>query len=281
MEKTINILRWICVIALTIGIAAFGIIQIISSTILNKSFILSKLDETDYYINTYSQVNADFENYIYQSGLDKSVIEGLVTVEDVTNDTKYIISNIYDGRNEEIDVSKIEEKLRANIENIIESKNLAYSSQRAIDKFIETLTNQYKDSILHTDIENDIFDGLFKIKKSISRITTISVSIIGISAIFILASRYKKFWQNITIMGVPLVSTGVVYLFIDIYIKSNIAIKNITILSEAISYSIRTIIFSTLDSIKIIGIIMFIAGSALIISGNMIRTQKHKYSKRA
>ena len=280
MKKVISVLRWICAVLLTIGIIVFGTIQIISSTILDKKYILDKLDATNYYINTYLQVNSDFENYIYQSGLDASILKDLVTVEDVENDTKYILSNIYEGKDKEIDTSKLKEKLSSNIEKSIEGKYIDSSTQKKIDKFINIIAEQYEDSILHTDIESNIFDSIFKIKKAMSSIVTVSATIMGLSVIFIIASRYKKFWQNITILGVPLVSTGIVYLALDIYIKSRVDIKDITILSQALSYSLRTIIFSTLDRFGLIGILLIVIGTILIITGNMIRTNKHRHSRK-
>jgi len=279
MKGLINVLRWICAILLSIGLIVFGMVQIISSTIFNKDYVIGKLDSTNYYVNTYSQVNSDFENYILQSGLDKSVLEDLVTVEDITKDTKLIISNIYDGRNGEIDATHIKEKLTNNIEKSLEDKDIDSSTQKAIDKFIETIVEQYKDSILHTDAENNIFDAIYNAKKLIGKATTISISIMGVTAIFIIASRYKKFWQNITIMGVPLVSTGVFYIFTYIFLNNNVDIKNIRFMSEAMSYSLRQIIFGMLGKFMAVGIIMIIAGTASIIIGSMIRTRKHKHSR--
>ena len=280
MKKVIDVLRWICAIVLALGIIIFGFVSIISSTILSKGYVLEKLSETDYYINTYSQVNIDFENYIYQSGLNSAVVENLVTVENIKEDTAIIIENIYDGQSEPIDLEKVKDRLRTNIEKNIKEKNIWVKSQESIEKYVEVVSEQYQDSILHTDIEDDIFKGIESINKLISKLTTISISMIGVSAIIIIVSRYKKFWQNFTMLGVSLVTAGAFYVFAKIFIVTNIDIDHIIILSEAISYTIKTIIYNVLNKIDIAGIIMLILGIVLIIVGSAIRSSKHAYSKR-
>ena len=46
-------------------------------TMLNKTYILQKLDETNFYSETYKIVESNFENYISQSGLDEEVLENI------------------------------------------------------------------------------------------------------------------------------------------------------------------------------------------------------------
>ena len=280
MEKTINVLRWICAIILAIGIIIFGITQTMSSTILSKEYVLKKLEQTDYYINTYSQVNSDFENYIYQSGLNKKIFENVVSKEDIKEDTNIIISNIYDGKEKQIDLDKVRERLKNNIQKIITEKNIWVKSQESIDKYVEIISVQYEDSILHTNIENNLFTGIVKLHDLANTAITISVSAIGITAVIILITRYKKFWQNMSIIGVSLVASGIFYIFMQAYIKFRVDIKNIIILSEAISYTLKTIIFEILHTITIFGVGMTVIGFVLILVGNIIRDKKHKQGKR-
>ncbi len=277
MGKVIDILRWICAIILAIGIIVLGLAQIVSSTIFSKRYVLSKFEETDYYINTYSQVNSDFENYIYQSGLNKGIIENLVTPEDIKEDTEIIISNIYDGKNAKIDLDKVKDRLRSNIQRNITEKNIWVRSQETIEKYVEVVSEQYNDSILHTDIEEKLFNGIEKAHTLVSKLTTISASMIGITTIIILTTCIKKYWRNMVMLGIPLVTSGAFYVFMQLYIKYRVDIKNIMILSEAITYTIRTIIFNILDIINVSGIIMAIIGFSLILTGNIIRANKHKH----
>ena len=70
--------------------------------------------------NIYTAVESDFENYIYQSGLDENVLENIVSLEKIENDTKTIINNLYDGTSETIDVTEIENNLNNNIQNSLD-----------------------------------------------------------------------------------------------------------------------------------------------------------------
>ena len=64
-----TIIKYIVTIILAIAMIAYFFISLVSSTILSEQYILSKLDETDYYNKIYEYVKSNFENYIYQSGL--------------------------------------------------------------------------------------------------------------------------------------------------------------------------------------------------------------------
>ena len=161
MKILLNIIKFIIAIILTICVITLIIVNIASSTILNKEFILGKLDETNYYANIYTAVKSDFENYIYQSGLDESVLENIVPAEKIENDTKIIINNIYDGTNEDVDVTEIETNLRNNIENSLDY-NLSATQQRTVNEFINRITQQYKDTITKTSYEDSINNMLEK-----------------------------------------------------------------------------------------------------------------------
>ena len=97
-----NIIRYILTIILTIAIIAFLLLKLAVSTVLSEQYILAKLDETDYYNKMFEYVKSSFENYIGQSGMDEEILENIVSKEKIEKDTKIILSNIYDGMNEEI-----------------------------------------------------------------------------------------------------------------------------------------------------------------------------------
>ena len=74
MKVITNIIKFIVLTILTLCIVSVGIITIVSSTILDQSYIMQKLEETNFYSDTYELVKSNFENYIYQSGLDEEVL---------------------------------------------------------------------------------------------------------------------------------------------------------------------------------------------------------------
>ena len=119
MKVLINILKIIIITILTICILFLGIKNIFSSTILDQSYITNKLEETNLYHETYELVKSNFENYIYQSGLDEIVLEDICTEEKVKKDLNTILSNIYQGTDVKIDTTEIADNLNKNIGNLL------------------------------------------------------------------------------------------------------------------------------------------------------------------
>ena len=64
MKVLINLLKFIFITILTICLIALGAITVASSTILDKNYVIQKLEETDFYSGTYKLVESNFEKYI-------------------------------------------------------------------------------------------------------------------------------------------------------------------------------------------------------------------------
>ncbi len=278
MKVLLNIIKFIIAIILTICVIALIIVNVASSTILNKEFILGKLDETNYYANIYTAVKSDFENYIYQSGLDESVLENIVPAEKIENDTKIIINNIYDGTNEEVDVTEIETNLKTNIENSLDHK-LSATQQRTVDEFIKRITEQYKDTITKTSYENSINNMLEKAKNIVDKLQKVSIIGIAVSVLVIIILSIKDFMAGLMLTGSALMSSGVFYILVNILINSKVKIQNITILNDAISITLRDIISTILSNLTNIGIALSIIGFIIIIVFAIIKSIKKEKSE--
>lgn len=274
MKKVLNIIRGILVIILFLSITAFGIIQIASSTILSKNYILKQLEEANYYENIHKEVESDFEKYIYQSGLDETVINNIISIEDIKKDTELIISNIYDGKNEKIDVTKIKEKLNKNINESLNGKIINKSTQKAIDEFVNKISEQYIETMSHTNFEKSINNAYVKIQKYKEIGRKVSIIAITISSIGLLAIMYKKIFGNIALIGISLTASGMFNIFINIFINSKVKINNIIILNESISIVIRNILNNILSIINQYGYILLGIGLAGIIIGNTLNNMK-------
>lgn len=278
MKVLLNIIKFIIAIILTICVIALIIVNVVSSTILNKEFILGKLDETNYYANIYTAVKSDFENYIYQSGLDESVLENIVPAEKIESDTKIIINNIYDGTNEEVDVTEIETNLKTNIENSLDHK-LSATQQRTVDEFVKRITEQYKDTITKTSYENSINNMLEKAKNIVDKLQKVSIIGIAVSVLVIIILSIKDFMAGLMLTGSALMSSGVFYILVNILINSKVKIQNITILNDAISITLRDIISTILSNLTNIGIALSIIGFIIIIVFAIIKSIKKEKSE--
>ena len=134
MKVIINLLKFISITILTICLIILGITTIATSTILSKNYVTQKLEETDFYSGTYKLVESNFENYIYQSGLDEDVLKNICTQEKVKNDINIMLSNIYNGSNQTIDTTEIAENLNANIDKLGIKNN---QNENAINEFVK------------------------------------------------------------------------------------------------------------------------------------------------
>ena len=264
MKVVLNIIKFILALILTVCIIAFIIVNVASSTILSKEFVLQKLDETNYYANTYTAVENDFENYIYQSGLDEEVLKDIVSQEKIENDTKIIINNIYDGTEEQIDITEIETNLKNNIEESLDEK-LSATQEKMVDEFINKITEQYQETITNTNYENTIHDILTKGNGFIEKIKQFSLIGMIVSAILILILSFRKIITGFMFVMSSIIASGAFYIITNIVINTKVKIQNITILNDAISISLREILTSILNTLTNTGILLTVIGVIALI----------------
>lgn len=276
MSKALNVIKAILVVGLLLCIIAFGMIQIASSTILSQSYVLNQLEEANYYANIYTEIKSDFENYIYQSGLDESVLENIISVEEVTQDTNQIIANIYNGDNKQIDVTALKERLNKNIEESLKGQRINMSTQRAIDEFVNKIADQYIETMSHTNFEKNINDIYTKVKEYVELGNKVIIVVIGIMVIAILAIQYKKIFRNFALIGISFTGSGLFYIFVNMFVNSKIKIENIVILNDAISITLRNVLTNILNTINQYGWVFFGIGIALIVIGNILNNRKAK-----
>ena len=70
----INIILSFFIVIMVLAIIA---LNILNSVILNKEYMLSKMEETEFNLQISREVQNGFENYIYQSGLPEDTIKDL------------------------------------------------------------------------------------------------------------------------------------------------------------------------------------------------------------
>ena len=138
MNTIVKIFRFVLILVLTISIISLVFINIASSTILSKDYILGKLDETYYYMDIREELESNFENYVGQSGLDEEVFHNIITEEKIKEDTGIILSNIYDGTPQEISTEELEQNLRTYIDNYLDTR-LTATQQRMVDEYVKTI----------------------------------------------------------------------------------------------------------------------------------------------
>lgn len=271
-----KLLKYIFAIILYLSLTIVVLINILNSTILSKEYILNKLEESNYYNNIYTEVENNFENYIYQSGLDPIVLENIVSRDKIKEDTNIIISNIYDGNNKVIDLEVVRNNLSTNINKSLEDRYLSEENKKAINKFIDIIINEYEDTIMNTDYSSKINTGISSINNKINMINIIMIILVIISILSLILLNIKKKRRKLSIFGIPLLALGLLLITIYLYIILNIDINNIVILNDAISIAVHYILNGIVVKFLINGSIFTILGILIIIIGNMLRYRKVK-----
>ena len=248
------IARYILIIILVISFILFAFINIASSTVLSKEYVLGKLDETNYYNGIYQELESNFEKYSQQSGLEEGALTQIISEEKVKDDVITIISNIYDGTDQEIDVTEIRTNLNNNIQQSI--SNLGVGN-----------VNQY---------EQDINNVVMKVLKYTQMAKKALLIIMLVDIIFIFAICNKRLYKGISSIGVAAISSGVFNVVANVFVNSKIKINTITILNNTISNSLREILNNIVDKVSNYGYIFIGIGLVLVILGNIIDSIKYE-----
>ncbi len=270
MKITIAIVKYIFAVILALLVAVYLLINILTTTVLNETYILSKLEETNYYNKINENIKSNFEKYIYQSGLDESVIENIVTIEKIKKDTQIIISNIYDGVEQKVDTQEIKDKLNNNINQTLNQQNLNNSMKDSINTFVDHICNEYTDTMSHFSYENKINETYIKAMKYINIAKKIILIAIALDFILLIVLNFKRIYKSGIFIGISCAISGSILIIINIFTKTKIKIQTITVLNDAISEVIRNISSEILEKILSYGIVLVSSGVILIILSNII-----------
>lgn len=276
-------LQYILTFILSLEILAVILINIFSSSILNQNYIISKLEEEDYYSKIYEIAKSKFENYIYQSGLEEEVLNDIITKEKVEQDTKKIINNIFNGLEEEVDTEEIATKLNENINTSI-GRTPTATEKKSIDKFVDIICKEYKTAILSTNYEQKINSVLKKATKNIDMVKKALLILIGVTILIIALLTIKRIYRLTARIGVALTVDGSLLLIAINYINAKVKIQGISILNDAISLVIRNILSDILSRITQYGIILLSVGIIFILIYGIIKAirkanrQKERYN---
>ncbi len=269
-----RIITFILSFIATLTILAIILIQVFSSTVLSKSYIMEQFDKTDYYNKVSELVEQNFENYIQQSGLEEDVIKDIVTKDEVREDTNTIIGNIYYGLGEDISTAEIEKKLQANIDKSLKGRSLSTEEKAAIEDFVEHIGKEYEDTILHTSYEKQIGNVLKRVIEYKDMGQKVLVVILGASLILMLCINRRRVYKAFSAIGVSLLSSGVIFVVINMYVNLKVKLNTITLLNDVISTNIRNVLQDVFGRIMSYGIGLSVVGILLIIVSNLIHNMK-------
>lgn len=265
-----RIIQYIVATILALAILALIIINILTSSVLSKEYILGKLQDQNYYEKIYNEVESNFENYINQSGLDEEVLKDIITKDKIQKDTKIIINNIYNGMDEKIDTEEIKNKLNENIDNSLNRKKTA-TEQKAIDTFVDTICKEYETTISHTNYEKKINSTLNKINKYIDLANKALLVVIGVSVLLLILLTIRRIYRILARIGTSFIIDGIILILAKIYISSKINVSTIMLLNSGVSDVLQSILNEILGKILYTGSILLSLGIILTIIYGIIK----------
>ena len=264
---------------LTISLIGTIFIYEAEKTILNKNFVLDKLEKNNYYNNMYSALLESFNAYIGPSGLEEEILEGVISKENVKEDINNVIEKIYSFSDEEIiiDTNSIKERLNNNINDYLLQENLTVKDVTAIEDFEEKIIDEYTSNITYSKYLN-YAKKVFAAKniQLIETVRKLCILAIIVSILAILLINIKNMKKIPTEIVTFMLSCGIILQVTIIFTKIKTDIDNITILNTAFSITIRDIINTILNDTLKVGIAITISSVLIMIICNTVFYKNNK-----
>ena len=221
-------ITYLLIAVLIVGVLMIYFSKLATNTILSKTYVLNKLEETEYYKKIYDLIYSDFSNYIMQSGLEESVLNDIVTIDSIKTDTNIILDNFYSGLNMPINKDIIKQKLISNINKYVEENNMTVQNQNSIETFSGLITLQYDyDMNAHMQQDEEIYRTISSKKRTVNKVKKVGFIVVGIALSLIFILNLKNLYRIIAASGIASTFMGSIFLILVQFINKNIPIDNL------------------------------------------------------
>ena len=250
------VLLFLLIVSFTISVLTI----VMESTILNKRYVTRVIEENNYYSKTYNSIMEKFKDNTIQSGLEESILEGIITEEQVKQDTLIMIDNIYENSETKVDKEIVKTRLKEKINKIIEEnrKRVSLEEQEAINIYVNTIENIYEDGILY---KQEYIDNARTIMLKAEKYTpiVIGIGIVSSLAIIIVMGIINRI-DSLKFFSSTLISSGILLCVPKIMESLHINSHNILLFNMNFSTVIINIVERTFMSSVICGIVIIVVG---------------------
>lgn len=269
------ILSFLLIVLILVNLAT----NILENKILNKDYVLSKMDESEFYLQISREVENGFENYIYQSGLPEDIIKNLFTDEMIRADSGSLINALYDGTEITLSSEKVKENLDKKIEDYLNAQNIKMNKQGKdnINKFENLIVKEYKENVnASTTLYTTGHEGIEKLKNINNKIGNIPVIATAIVAILLIIINIKSLLDAIKFIGISCLSVGILLKLGIKVVLDNITLDNILIVTTSLSNLVVTIVKDIIYSIEDNSGVFIVAGITAIIVSAILKNINNK-----
>lgn len=260
-------------------VLAIIVINILNSIILNKNYMLSKINETEFNLQVSREVESGFENYIYQSGLPEDTIKDLFTEEMIEKDVNTIVNAIYDGTEVSLSSDELRKNLDTKIEEYIKNENLNLNEEGRsnIKQFEDLIVEEYDNNVNTLDevytSGNEIIKELRNVSDKIGNIPQI---ILVILIVVLVLLNMTDLLTAINFLGISSLTASVLLKLATNAVFTNVDIDNLLVLTTSLSNLIISIIKDNLYRLSEYGTMFIICGIAGIVCSIIVKNIKGK-----
>lgn len=233
--------------------------------ILSPNYLLNRFQKADFYNNVTISIKDELANYVTQSGLDDTVLEGLVQEEVIEKIITESVLALYENKELKISSTDFRENLRTNIKKYLNNKSLEIDDENTLDLYVNMLTSTYEDELkIYRKIGslNPLYLKLSKYYK------LLLIGLILVLVIMVIIRRDSVFKRR-NFLALPIASTALTLLLAYFYLKNMIYVENIFIYDKTVSALISSVYVDLTKRLLYNGLICLLIAILITIQKNL------------
>lgn len=258
-------------------------LNILDNKLMDKEYVLSKMDEFKIYNQISSEVEAGFEKYIYQSGLPEEIIKGLFTEEMIKSDVDSLINCLYEGTEITLSDETLRNTLDARIQDYLASQNKTSDKelQNNIKKFEDLIVKEYKENVnVSTTLYTKGFGILEKIREIRNGLGNWPIIVLVVLIVVLVLLNIKDLLVALNFLAISSLSLGVVLKLGVSLIFKNIDFDNLLIFAKSLSNLISGIAKENLYLLSDNGNLFIFCGIVGIVVSAILRSSTNQKPRR-
>ncbi len=262
---------------LTLLIIASFSVMVLSHTVLQKDYMLSQLEEIDYYEKVKTDLKNGFENYQYQSGLPENVFENLYSENALKSDINSFIDYLYDGGEIQNSSAEVKTRIEQNINQYLSENNITLKEEQKknIENYENIIVQVYEKEVSSmANYIGQVPKVLEQLNKAVKMIEIGLLVTLVFLVLFDFLLHIKEMSEFVNCIGIAMIASGVLLFLLQMTIYKNIDINNILLLNQSFSDFTKYIIFDVLDKFKVYGMIFAVVGFVGIVWSNCWKKSK-------
>lgn len=260
---------------------AFILLCVIRFTLMNPSYIISKMDSVEFYENAVTELNRTIKQNAQPAGFDLELFDNFVTTADVQEDMRSYVKDGFKGDVKSLDTTEFQQKLSKTIQEFASTKNIVITAdlQSGIDSFVSANLDNYH-HFLEFPFLNYYVQG-YKLYKKAFLIAAPLMAVLTIVMGVIICKLHKSRRRKKRELAYSFIGSGLMVSALPMYLTAVKAVERIQLSPQYLYNLIVQLGTNCLYILMITGIMMCGIGTFLTYykpkkKGNHI---KRDYSK--